>query len=124
MKTYKAIAQKIQAMENCEKTGNQEWLTKHRDAIKGIMDNAPSGSGFDSGTELDDTSTPKKLVFTTSFHHMNEGGMYDGWTSHTITVKPSLCFDFDLKVSGKDRNQIKDYIGEMFQSFLDEEIKE
>ena len=89
------------------------------------MDDLPSGSGWDCGTKLDyEKSNPDKLVFYGSYHHMNENGMYDGWTEHTIIVTPSLAFGFDVKITGRDRNDIKDYLGEMFQHALSEPVKE
>lgn len=57
-------------------------------------------------------------MFETSVHHMNPDGYYDGWTEHTVTVTPSFIGRFDLKVSGRDRNGIKDYIAEVFGSVL------
>jgi hypothetical protein len=116
LKTYQDIASKLGAMENCRKSGNDTWLMQHEQDIIRIVENKmPSGSGFDNGTGLNwDKSTPEKLVFETSFHHMNENGMYDGWTAHTVTVTPSLQFGFNLKISGKNRNNIKEYIVESF----------
>lgn len=88
--------------------------------VEDVENALPSGSGFDSGCKFDvSASRPDKLVFTTSFHHMNDAGMYDGWTDHKVTVVPSLMFGFELRVSGKDRDGIKDYIAEAFQSVLD-----
>lgn len=82
----------------------------------------PSGSGFDSGTELDwNRSTEDKLVFTTAFHHMNDSGMYDGWTRHNVTVTPSFHHGCNITVSGQNRNDIKDYIAEIFHFALTEE---
>jgi len=79
----------------------------------------PSGSGIDSGTTLDfDKSSGSKLVFSTSYHHMTEDGMYDGWTEHVVTVKPSLMFGFDLAISGRDRNDIKEYLHEVYHDTL------
>lgn len=53
---------------------------------------------------------------------MNEAGFYDGWTEHKVIVTPSLGSDYYMKVTGKDRNQVKDYIGDRFYHALDEEI--
>lgn len=79
----------------------------------------PSGSGIDSGTKLDyGRSTPDKLVFTMSFHHMNDSGMYDGWTDHSITVKPSLVYGIEIGISGRNRNDIKDYLGDTYHAAL------
>ena len=87
------------------------------DRVKEIMKAAPSGSGFDAGTELDDKSTPKKLIFNTSYHHMNEAGFYIGWTDHKVIITPS--FDgMDIKLTGKDYNAIKDYIADVFWGWV------
>ena len=44
--------------------------------------------------------------------------MYDGWTNHTLTVRASLQFGIDLTISGRNRNQIKEYLYETFQCAL------
>lgn len=82
--------------------------------IRNEVNKLPSGSGLDTGVKLDlDRSSAEKLVFDTEFHHLNENGYYDGWTQHTVTVTPS--FDgFNLKISGRDRNGIKDYLYDLF----------
>lgn len=122
---YRELASLVQARLNCEKSGNAEWHSKHTERIERLVkEYLPSGSGFDSGTKLDlDSSTGDKLVFGTAFHHMNESGMYDGWTPHVVTVRPSLAFGFNLSISGRDRNGIKEYIGELFGLALNEEIE-
>ena len=116
MLPYKELSAALMARENCLKTGNVEWEDKWDTRILEWCDeHLPSGSGFDSGTTFDrEESTPEKLIFHTSFHHMNEGGMYDGWTEHTVTVTPSFHLGCYVKVSGRNRNDIKDYIAEMF----------
>lgn len=45
---------------------------------------------------------------------MNDGGFYDGWTEHTVTVTPALHGDFHLRISGRNRNDIKEM---MYQDF-------
>ena len=118
---YRAIAEKLQAIENCRKANNAKWEARHSDAIKELVEtHMPSGSGFDNGTMLDMTaSKPEKLVFQTSFHHMHESGMYDGWTDHSVTVTPSLASGFDMRIGGRDRNDIKNYIAECFAEALE-----
>jgi hypothetical protein len=71
-----------------------------------------------------DASIPEKLVFIVEYHHMAESGMYDGWTSHRIIVTPSLARGFSLKITGKDRNQIKEYLADVYHNWLDTEIQE
>ena len=125
VKVYQAIARKLDAMLTCHKTGNEEWYDKHNQAILAIMASAPSGSGIDSATEFSfNASTPKRLVFLADYHHMAESGMYDGWTEHEVIVTASLMFGFDLRVTGRNRDQIKDYLSEIYQEWLDSEAEE
>lgn len=126
------IAERLQAMANCDvritalPDGDTEqaahwteWRTRHRDAIeRTIRTYLPSGSGFDAGTTIDySRSRPNYLVFRTSFHHMDPGGAYDGWSDHWVGVSPA--FDgISLHVSGRDRDGIKDYIHDAFYNCL------
>lgn len=121
---YRAISSALAARINCEKNGNTEWHAKHAEKIKSLVkEHAPSGSGFDAGTKFDfDASTPEKLVFTTAYHHMHESGMYDGWTEHRVTVRPSLMYGYNLTISGRDRNGFKEYAHEVFSHFLSIEV--
>ena len=41
---------------------------------------------------------------------MNDDGYYDGWTDHILTVTPNLGGYPDMKISGRDRNNIKEYL--------------
>jgi hypothetical protein len=110
-KVYQIIASSLQAYNNCIENKNTEWLDRHRETIKRIVENyLPSGSGFDSGTRFDiDESEPNKLIFYTSYHHMNSSGCYDGWSDHTITVTPSLSNGFDLHITpDKDYFDLKE----------------
>ena len=53
---------------------------------------------------------------------MDAGGGYDGWTEHSVIVTPDLATGFDLKVTGRDKRDIKEYLGELFYAALCEEI--
>lgn len=123
---YRELAHLVSARANCMKDSinNVEWQRKHEDfAEQLVKDYMPSGSGFDSGTKLDwDTSHIDKLVFTTAFHHMDDNGFYDGWTEHTVTVTP--CFDsFRLRISGRNRNDIKEMMYEQFSHCLETDVE-
>ena len=114
-----------QLIEYCAKLTNtdpkfQELWTPVLESINAEL---PHGSGFDSGSEfLPEDSTPNRLVFTTSFHHMDEGGWYDGWTEHQIIVTP-MFGGFNIRVTGVNRNKIKEYIGDMFHECLSNYFK-
>ena len=123
---YSELASTLQAYKHCtSESANEsqrEYADKHEEHIEELLAILPSGSGFDSGTTLDwDASHADKLVFTTSFHHMNEMGGYDGWTDHTITVTPSFS-GINLRVGGRNRNDIKESIHECFYQALREDL--
>jgi hypothetical protein len=93
-----------------------------KERIKEMVDALPSGSGIDCGTTLErDDCKPGKLVLSLSYHHMAESGMYDGWTEHKVIVTPS--FDgIDMRITGPNRNDIKDYLYEVYHYALTQEI--
>lgn len=116
---FQMLASLVQAIRNCETSGNDSWKIIHANRLRFLVKEwMPAGGGFDAGTEIDlDACKPDRLVFTTSFHHMNDVGMYDGWTDHTVTVSPT--FDgISIKVSGRDRRDIKSYIADTFHEAL------
>ena len=123
MKIYQKIAQTFSALKNCEKLNNSQWFDRHTDTLSAICkEYLPRGSGFDSGTAIDiEESKPNRIVLVSSYHHMNDAGGYDGWTSHTIIITPDLISGFDLRVTGRDRNEIKKYIEETFCFALNED---
>jgi hypothetical protein len=126
MKLYQMLAQIVDARLRCQRDGNIDWFGKHTHRLFDLMKQyLPSGSGFDNGTKLDlDKSNADKLVFATDFHHMNDTGYYVGWTSHRVVVTPSLGFGFTLRVTGRDKNNIKDYIAESFEMDLNAMVEE
>lgn len=117
----KLLASTVQARRNCTETGNTEWFAKHTDTLAQLVrDHMPIGSGWDHGTKLDlDASHADKLVFRGAYHHMNETGYYDGWTDHTVTVTPALAHGYHIRISGRDRNEIKEYLHETFSFALE-----
>ena len=138
MKIYEKIAHIVAAIRNCEKSNNKVWLEKWVLQLGQLMKQAPSGSGIDCGTKIrmepnvtnskhsrcynhiSLASTGERLIFDTSYHHMDDVGYYDGWTEHTITVTGSLTSGFKLAISGRDRNDIKEYLHEVYSFWLDD----
>lgn len=113
---YQEIANKLQAIENCKESGNHDWQQRHTSEVLALVKaRMPSGAGFDCGTALDmKESTPERLVFNTSYHHMDDNGSYSHWTEHTIVVTASLVFDINLEITGitsdLEDNGFGDYI--------------
>lgn len=119
---YRVLASRIDARLNCIKNRNEEWKEKHEERIIELLEeHMPHGSGFDGEyitVDWDKSTGEKIILINVDFHHLNENGFYDGWTEHTVTITPSLLFGFTMKISGRDRNDIKDYIYEVIQFAL------
>jgi hypothetical protein len=96
----------------------------HETAIDEFLELLPSGSGIDSGVQFDWNSTPEKLVFNFSYHHMNEVGYYEGWTEHKLIITPCLQHGYKLKITGRDRNGIIDYLYDTFSEVFFFDISE
>lgn len=108
------------------------WMIRKGEGVRGagvyehlhdyVKKHGPSGSGIDRGVVFSSFSTPLRLVFDVDFHHMDEHGSYDGWTSHKVIVTPTFG-GFDVRVTGSNRNQIKDYLGDTFHHWLGEVVE-
>jgi hypothetical protein len=120
----KTVATRIyelkQQITNCIDSGNLTWQYRAEGEFDQLMREAPSGSGFDSGTLLE-LATDNTLIFQTSFHHMNDNGMYIGWTHHRVVVK-AVFGGISLRVTGENKRDIKEYIGEVFYHWLNTEV--
>jgi hypothetical protein len=122
---YKEFASRINALVNCDKSGNHEWADRHSEAIRMLLGVMPSGGGIDSGVRLDhDKTTGEKLVFSSSYHLMDESGYYVRWIDFQVIVTPSLQFGFNVNVRGNfGRDQdTKNYLIELFDEHLRQEI--
>lgn len=121
---YAEIARTCGALENCRESGNLEWLHRYEAWLEYIEKNILArGSGFDSGTKIDrERSHAERVILTTAFHHMDEHGFYDGWTEHEVWATPSFTGGFRMKVKGRNRNGIKEYIGDVFQQDLSTDV--
>jgi hypothetical protein len=122
-KLYKRLAGTVDAYHNCIKADNDFW-EKHEELVLQLVNGClPHGSGIDSGVIFDfEKSSGKKLVFHFSYHFMDENGYYNGWEDYTLTVTPSLISDFELRITGKNRDDIKDYFYQIFEYDLSRNI--
>lgn len=122
------LAARVATITHLEKKGGEchaPVIDRNRDEIERIVAAYMlSGSGFDSGTKFNfERSTESRLVFTVDFHHMNDAGMYDGWTTHTVTIESTFTSP-NVKISGRDRNGIKDYIADSILPLMSQQITE
>ena len=118
---YQIIASAIRMVS----FGSENFRSEYEDLLEYIERNIlPSGSGVDCGTKINmEKSKDNLIVLDVDFHHMDEHGYYDGWTHHKVKVCPDLVFGYDLKVTGRDKNMIKEYLGDLYHYVLSERYK-
>lgn len=131
MKTLcQVIASKINTMQNCVKSSNDEWYRKHKEVVEELVkEYFPHGSGIDgSHGEFDyEKSTDKKLVFYSSYHYMDENGFYDGWYDFTIYFEASLMSIFNTRATVPKRLRRRDYdeyLRDVYHDAMNQEIEE
>jgi hypothetical protein len=110
-----------QAKHTDKKTG---WFDPSAKQVRSFVhEYLPSGSGLDGDIVVDfSRCNSNQVVIDVEYHHMNEVGMYTGWTNHSIVVTPS--FDgIDVCVTGKNKNDIKEYLLDLFYDALSEEFQ-
>lgn len=113
------LANTLQAYRNCIKSGNS-FAEKHIEAIEEMCKALPHGSGLDSGVKLNfEESTKDRIVFDAPFHCMDEWGSYDGWADLKVVVKPCLMFGMSIDIKGRDRNNLKDYLADLFSEVFE-----
>jgi hypothetical protein len=120
MKMYQAFANVAHTLNQAHTLGSTLDFQIQR--LDSLIKRAPSGAGFNAGTELlVDRSSTERLVFNTPYQHMDDAGGYDGWTEHEVWVKADLLVGFTIRVTGPNRNNIKEFIADAFYYFLNED---
>jgi hypothetical protein len=122
MAQKETLAQEIARL--CAWKPNKEYEDIRNDALIACELRLPSGSGFDNGSKIDVlNSNGQKIIINTSFHHLSENGYYTGWTNHKVICTPQFS-GVKIVVTGRDKNDIKDYIYQTFSDSLEQKIKQ
>lgn len=119
------IAQNVKWHKNLtdSKTADEKYMGECLTRIWKLNKELPSGSGIDAGCEIHlEKSRPERIVIAFGFHHMDEGGYYDGWTLHDLILTPDFG-GFKIKIGGPNKNFIKGYLYDLFTHELGREIE-
>ena len=122
MKTLaQALAETVGSRISCINAGDTEWQSNAEYKIENtLIPKLPSGSGINSGNEIDyEKSTGERLVINSAFHTMDEYGGYDGWVNYRVIVTAPLRFGLDINIIGnfssnKNAYGLKEYLYEIY----------
>jgi hypothetical protein len=118
---YKVLAAKVEYHNKIKgDTEREQFYIRNTEFIEHLTKNfLPSGGGIDTGCTVNlELSNENKLVINFSYHFMNDNGYYDGWIDYVLIIRPSLADGFTMRIVGKNRNDIKDYLYETFHYCL------
>jgi hypothetical protein len=108
------------------KNQNGTMIDHNEEKLNELIDLLPHGSGIDGTTKLDlEHSKLNKIIITSSYHHMDEYGGYDGWTDFEIILSPDWG-GFDIDIKGKFPKRYldtKEYLADTFATFLNLNLK-
>lgn len=115
-KLYTALAQLVSADRQKNDSSTMQRIVEY---VERYM---PIGGGIENTRLVLAKSTESVLVFSCSFHHMNRNGFYDGYTYHEIKVSSSLTNEINIRITGKDRYDIKEYLDQIFFDALVQDV--
>lgn len=119
--TYKNLAQQQEFGDN--RLESELLAAVANQIMKYVETYMPVGGDIEDTRLVLAESTQNTLVFSCSFHHMNRNGFYDGYTYHKIKVMPSMLFEIDVRARGQNKNDVKDYLEEIFFYALVQSVK-
>lgn len=120
MKLYQAIARAHEGQEACT-NDCPEMADLWRERLGNLIAQLPSESGFSAGTKFV-SLCESSMIFSTEFAHLDEGGSCVGWTNHFVYVGLRWS-GLEISVTGPNRNDIKEYIKDVFAEALDSEVE-
>ena len=116
MKLYQKIARVV----------SQENWAKRTKELSLLNELLPKGNGIQRQLGLPVIlleSTKKRIVIDTAYRHTYDS--YDTtsrWTVHQVVITPSFEGEIDIRITGKNVNNVKDYLYDVFRESLMSEI--
>lgn len=102
----------------CDRANRMRKRLGEDDRFQANLDNAelhvrfyaseflPHGSGIDNGCVVDiKKSSLSKIILSVDWHHMDEHGYYDGWSTYTVTIAATFGDMHHIKVTGGRKDE-------------------
>lgn len=83
----------------------------------------PIGNGIEKECEISLKSTKKRIVIDTAYRHPNDSYETSRLTNHQIIITPSFEEEINIRVTGKNVDNIKEYLHEVFREALMKEYE-
>ena len=109
MKLYQKIA----------RVASQKNAMLKRDEFVMLQKLLPIGNGIEKECVILLKSTEKRIVIDTAYWHYETSR----WTDHQIVITPSFEGEINIRVTGKNVDNIKEYLHEVFREALMKEYE-
>jgi len=105
MKLYQKIA-RVASQKNTPKKAKELSL---------LQELLPIGNGIETGCVILLKSTKKRIVIET---HPNDSYETSRWTAHQVIITPSFEREINIRITGKNKDNVKDYLHDIFREAL------
>ena len=110
MKLYKEIA-RVLGQKNKSLNVIEKELTLFKEVL-------PNGNGIEAGCVISLKSTKKRIVIDTLYWHTNDSDETSRWTAHQVIITPSFEREINIRITGKNKDNVKDYLHDIFREAL------
>lgn len=108
MKLYQKIARVVSQKNTPKKAKELALLEKL----------LPIGNGVETGCVILLKSTEKRIEVDTAYWHPNYSYETSRWTEHQVVITPSFEGEINIRITGKNENNVKDYLYDIFHEAL------
>ena len=107
MKLYQKIARVVS-----QKNTSLNVIEKELALLQELL---PIGNGIETGCVISLKSTKKRIVIDTINWHPNYS---DKLTKHQVVITPSFEGEINIRITGKNEDNIKEYLHDIFREAL------
>lgn len=106
------------------RVASQKDAMLKREELVMLQELLPIGNGINYGCVISlKKSTEKRIVIYTAYWHPNDSYETSRWTHHQIVITPSFEREINIRVTGKNVDNIKEYLQEVFREALMKEYE-
>ena len=98
---------------------SQKNTLKKAKELSLLQELLPIGEGIETGSVILLKSTKKRIAIETIYWHPNYS---DEWSKHQVIITPSFEDEINIRITGKNENNIKEYLHNVFREALMSEI--
>ena len=111
MKLYQKIARVV---------SQKNWAKRAKE-LSLLQELLPNGNGIrgqEGLAEILPESTKKRIVIYTTYWHPNDSYETSRWTAHQVIITPSFEREINIRITGKNKDNVKDYLHDIFREAL------